>query len=193
MKHRRAGIHTPVLLAILVALALLLFSSVAQGAGPEPGLTLQAPAQGTLGQTATVQSTLLTPGGSPVAGATIQFFSPTSFLSTIGEVLLGEAVTNGDGVAVLNYELRSDEQVEIIARFAGNASYGPVERSATIAVLGSTQLYQEEAGVRVPGVGVWMLAVILGGVWSIYFTVFVLVSRIAQEGVRARAAAGVTR
>ncbi|MBF8267558.1 MAG: hypothetical protein HW388_1066 [Dehalococcoidia bacterium] len=187
MNHRRNGIHTLGLLAILVLLALLLFSSVAQGAGPEPGLTLQAPAQGTLGQTATVQSTLLALGGSPVSGATIQFFSPASFLSTSGEVFLGEAVTDSSGVAVLRYELRSDNQVEIIARFAGNASYGPAESSATIAVQGSTQLYQEDIGVRVPGLNVWLLAAILGGVWSVYFTVFVLVSRIAREGVRARA------
>ena len=183
--NSRKVIHLLGLLAVPVALSLLLFSSVAQGAAPEPYLTLQIPAQGSLGQTATVESTLTAASGSPVAGATIQFFSPTTFMSVSDEVLLGEATTNEAGVAVFHYEPRSTADVEIIARFAGNAKHGPAETSATITVLGAVQLYQEKAGIQVPGLGVWLVVAILGGVWSVYFTVFVLVSRIAREGIRA--------
>ena len=187
MRRSRKAIQVLSLLLTVLALALFSLSSVAQGAGPEPGITIQAPAQGTLGQAVPVESTLLAPDGSPVVGAAIQFFSPASFMSTSGEVFLGQAVTNSAGLAVFQYDPRTAENVEIVARFAGNTEYGPAESSATLSVQGSTQLYQEEAGIQVPGLNVWLIVAILGTVWSVYLMVIVLVTRIAREGARAGA------
>lgn len=179
------------ILGLAVALVLLLLPTVTRAAAPEPTLTLQAPAQATLGEAVALKATLLAPDGSPITGVPVQFFSPTSFASVSGEMLLGEATTDETGVALFQYEPRRSESVQIIARFAGNGRYGLSEASTTMSVQGSAQLYQEEAGVRVPGLGVWLLAGIVGAVWSTYFVVLVLVSLIAREGAPHRGIPGV--
>lgn len=170
----------------IVALAILLPVMV-QAAGPEPTLVINAPAEATLGEAVSVEATLLAPDGSPVAGQPIQFFSPTTFTSVTERMLLGQATTDAAGVASLEYEFRRNEEVQVIARYGGDSQYAPVEASAAVMVQGSTQLYQEKAGIRVPGLNVSLLVGILGLVWSVYFFVFTLVLRIARAGGRVEA------
>ena len=59
------------------------------------------------------------------------------------------------------------------------------DMGADLTVQGSAQLYRETAGVQVRGIGVWLLVGLVGAVWSIYFTVMVLVSLIARAGSKA--------
>lgn len=178
MRHRRMSV---IYIGTLAVLALLL-PSMTQAAGTEPTLTVKVPAEASLGESVNIEATLLAPDGSPIAGVPIQFFSPTSFTSLTSRMLLGEASTDYAGVAVLEYELRRNEDVKFIAGFTGNFQYEAAEASTTVAVQGSAQLYQEVAGIRVPGLNVSLLVVVLGLVWSVYFMVFTLVLRIARAG-----------
>ena len=96
---------------------------------------------------------------------------------------LGRATTDAQGRATLVYQVRTEEKASLNAYFPGNGRYSPVQASADIQVQGSAQLTRHPIeGVRVPGVGVWILVGILGGVWSTYFAVMVLLTLIAREG-----------
>ena len=99
---------------------------------------------------------------------------------------LAQATTDAQGRATFSYQVRSAAgPLTLNVYFPGNSLYAPAQGSAELTVLGITQLYQQTAGVRVPGIGVWLLVGLVGAVWSIYFTVMVLVSLIARAGSKA--------
>ena len=175
--------------ALLPLLVLLAVASAAQAAGPVT-LELQVPDRLALGEEVTVTAVLRDANAAPIPGAAIILWSPASFLSTGGAVTLGRAVTDGLGTATFLYQPRSEGAIALNAAFAGDSRYDAAQASAKVAVQGSVQLYQETAGVRVPGIGVWLLVGILGGVWSTYFAVMVFLTLIAREGTKVPAGAG---
>lgn len=176
--------------AILLSLLLLLRTATPVWAGDPVTLQLQAPTQVDLGEKVPVIALLKDSKGNPVPGATIILWRPASFLSKAGTIELGRATTDAQGKVSFVYEARSEGPVQLNAYFAGNSRYDPAQSAVELTVAGAAQLYQETAGVRVPGLGVWLLVAVLGGVWATYFAVMVLLTLIAREGARAAVGAG---
>ena len=146
---------------------------------------LSLPAVGAGGQRVTLEARLH--GSGAIAGAEVVFVSPVRFAGAEGEAVLGRAVTDEQGVARLAYVPRWEGETRVIARFAGGEQYGTAETSATMVVRPAAQLYQETAGVRVPGVNVWLLAGVLGAVWGTYLVVMVVLGLVARRGQEAAA------
>lgn len=175
--------------AALLALLLLAGTASAQAADPVV-LELQVADQATLGEEVLVTATLRDSKGLAIQGAAIVLWSPATFLSTGGAVRLDEAATDSQGQATFRYEPRVAGTVTVNAYFPGNDRHSFAAASAEVTVQGSKQLYIESAGVQVPGLGVWLLVAVLGSVWSVYFTVVVLLTLIARAAPRSRASVG---
>lgn len=175
--------------AALLALLLLAGTTPVQAADPVV-LELQVAEQATLGEEVLVTATLRDSKGLAVQGAIIVLWHPGTFLSTGGTVRLGEATTDSQGKATFLYEPRTEGLVTMTASFPGNDRHDFAAASAGVTVQGSRQLYFESAGVQVPGLGVWLLVAVLGTVWSVYFTVVVLLTRIARAASRSPASVG---
>lgn len=199
--------------AVVAAIALTLAAApaaLAQPALAPTAISIGAPATATLGQRVTLQARLVDGSGAPLAKATVFFTSPLAFLNGSGDVVLAQATTDKDGLAVTEYEVRSTGQLTIQAEFRGNDAYGPSKAGATMTVTGDGQLYIQHAGLHVPGLNAgparapalvngklvlervpgtsalwptmsgWPLAAILLTVWSLYAFVVTLIFRVAR-------------
>jgi hypothetical protein len=120
-------------------------------------LTVQAPDQMEMGDEAVVTAFLKDNSGAPIAGAIILLLAPADFLSVEGVVELDRATTDGLGIARLRHQARTPNSATLVISFPGNSQYSAVKASTQVAITGTTQLYQQNAGVRLPGVGVWLL------------------------------------
>lgn len=168
-------------LVIVIATIISIILAIPALAADPAILELQAPSETSLGSSITVITVLRDIQGAPIVGATIIFWSPVDFLGTVGAIQHGEATTNAQGEAVFSYEPRTGGIVTLNAYFPGNEQYELAQGTMELMVQGSAQLYQEEVGVHVPGIGIWIMVAILGGVWFVYFMVFVFLTRIARD------------
>ncbi|MBI4289488.1 MAG: Ig-like domain-containing protein [Chloroflexi bacterium] len=168
--------------AVLIVAAYLL-AGVAPASAVEP-VTLQTEAtkEVRLGDTVTVRVTARDGQGRPVAKATILMFSPAQFGAASGEMKLGQVSTDASGQATFTFQARRQGPQTIVARFSGNGKYSTAENSVALTVSGSGHLYEQKAGVEIPGLGVWVLIMLLGGFWSAYLFVMALLTRIARKG-----------
>ncbi|MDP2954494.1 MAG: Ig-like domain-containing protein, partial [Chloroflexota bacterium] len=141
------------------------------------------------GDTVTVQVGVTDGEGRPLPLATVVLFSPASFGDTGGEMRLGQVTTNAAGKASFSYQVRRQGEQVLIGRFAGTSGHAPAETSVNLTVQGSAQLYQEEAEIEVPGIGIW-LSLLLGAFWSVFLVAVVLVHLIAREGRKTSSASG---
>ena len=98
-----------------------------------------------------------------------------------GEMVLGTARTGPSGVAFITTEVRRSGDIEVIARFEGDDQYEAASVTSSLVVEGSYQLYTPEVGVRIPGLGSWLLAAVIAGLWGLYFVVALLVFAIARS------------
>ena len=163
-------------------LVLLITSQPVQAADPIT-LELKAPARVNLGEKVEIESLLRDGAGKPVPAASVVLYSGASFLSTNGNVQLGQTATDALGRALFAYEARTQGEVTLYASFLGDTSHSAADASVQLTVEGSAQLTRHPIeGVRVPGIGPWILAGILGGVWSTYLAVMVFLALIAREG-----------
>ena len=168
--------------ATLAALLTLWVAATASAADPT-ALELRAPQEGQLRDTIPITAVLKDGKGSPIPRAPVILWSPASFLGTGGALRLGQSITDAQGKAIFHYEPRSQGPVTLNAYFPGDSRYEPVQASVELRVQGAAQLYQQTAGIHVPGVGVWMLVALMIGVWSVYLTVMVLLRRVARAGL----------
>lgn len=189
-------------IVVLTALVLLTFapaSALADSDRETLQLELSLPEEVALGDTITVEARLADPTGEPIEGVVITFLSPAAWGEEAtgledteeaaghvhgkakGEMVLGTALTDPSGVASITSEMRRSGDIEVIARFEGNYQYEAASASSSLVVEGSYQLYTPKVGVRIPGLGSWLLAAAIGGLWSLYFVVALLVFAIARS------------
>jgi mono/diheme cytochrome c family protein len=109
-------------------------------------LSLAAPAQAQSGQPLTVTATLQDLQGRPIGSAAVKFFIRVDFFGA-GVAEIGEAMTDMNGVATLEYSPREAGETQLIAR------HEDVEASATVSLAGATTpFYHVEVGLQnVPG------------------------------------------
>ncbi|MDE3103412.1 MAG: Ig-like domain-containing protein [Chloroflexota bacterium] len=197
-------------LAILSALAATaIVAAPAAAAGPAPTrVRIAVPPSIKLGEEAGVQAQVLDASGAPVAGALVTFTAELGFLEATNDVVLADARTDKAGVASADIDLRTDGSIKVTARFAGDAEHAASSASAAIQVGGSSQLYAQGAGVKLPGFNEaptapgtsaallpgaaslwprfsgWPVALVLMIVWSIYGSVVIVLFRITASARR---------
>ena len=181
--------------AVLLGLALVGLPGTAAAQPPAPrqpvALTVAGPEDVPLGNLARIMVLLRDGAGNPIANARIVFTSPARFAGTVGEMALGEAVTDATGVATLDEQLRIEGPNQIIARFYGDDTRQPAQATTVIQATGRAQLVQRSAGLQVPLLGSWTLIIVIGAVWAVYFLAMLLVTGIPErQEVRPEAAPG---
>jgi mono/diheme cytochrome c family protein len=126
-------------------------AATSPGAIPAPAdagnLALVVPESAQPGEEITLTATLLDSGGRPVQAEEVQFFLAVDFF-TSGQMEIGAAPTDKDGVATLKYVPRFSGPTQVLAR------HGSAEATGSIA-LGETdqRFYQPQAGIKLPALG----------------------------------------
>lgn len=172
-------------MALLLAATAALLPAVASAQAPvsrQPvDLAVAAPEDVPLGNQARIVAVLRDAEGNPIPGASIVFASPAAFAGTIGEMEIGDALTDSEGIATLDYQLRIQGPNQFMARFYGDAIRQPAEAASVVQAAGQVQIAQRTAGVNLPVLGAWTIVAVLAGVWSVYFTALLLVTGIPES------------
>lgn len=106
-------------------------------------LQLTAPQQAEPGHAVALKANLQDEQAKPIANATVIFFLDVNFFAT-GLMEIGEAVTDGQGVAVLEYTPKQGGELAAVAR------YGASEARANVSIPESESAYEPEAGLHFP-------------------------------------------
>jgi len=146
-------------------------------------LDLQAGSSADLGASVTLRARLTAADGTPVTDAVVVIVSEAAWGEVEGEVELGRDRTDRNGIATAAAAMRRTGAIEVVARFAGDdrrqaATSPPV----SIRVTGDAQLYTPKVGVRIPGLGGWLIAVVVAAVWLLYLSVAGRLALIARAG-----------
>ena len=184
----------------------------AQGTQEPTQIEVGAPAKSDLGKSITVQAVLADSQGHPISKELISFTTETTFLSKKSDVVLAQALTNGNGQAVAHFVNDFSGTLTLRAEFQGDAQYGPSNAAIQIATDSTGQTYVEHVGVDIPGFNVppvsapvaslqwsqsspsrfiqklwpamngWPVAAVLLLVWSMYLLAVRFVFRVAALG-----------
>jgi hypothetical protein len=210
--------------AAVIATLLALVPAVTLAQGQPAVISVQAPARASLGQTVSLEARVADDTGAPVRGASVAFSIPSLFfLGTTANAQLGEAITDEQGIATLDYQARIAGDLIVQAEVAGVGGSAPSSAHSALSVAdGDEQLYVERAGVRIPGLNAppsgptlmtadiatgaplglgrlwptlsaWPLMLVLLVIWSLYAFVVRLLFRLAQEPAAASALAHAPR
>jgi len=136
---------------LLLALALSATFAAPAAAADPVALTISAPGSAALGDRVAVQARLTNARGDPIEAATILFVTSLAFLNGAGDVVMADARTGKDGIAKVEYEVRSAGPLAVRAVFRGDPHYLAAEASAEMAVSDGTARFAHEVGVRIPG------------------------------------------
>lgn len=115
---------------------------------PEGGLLqLNSVRHSEAGQPLIMSAILLDKAGKPIPGVPVRFFTKENF-SVTALMAIGDATTDGQGVAVFEYVPRRAGSTELVAR------YGAIEASAIALVTEADKpFYRVEVGIRLPAAG----------------------------------------
>ena len=118
--------------------------------------------------------------GLPVANAPVTVYINATFAGVSGEVKLGSAVTDENGVAVITHEPRSASIHELRVEYLPEGSTEPEVATVPVSAIDGPQLSRSASGIQIPGLNVWLIIAIVAGVWSLLFSVGVRVFAIAR-------------
>jgi hypothetical protein len=146
-------------------------------------VNLSVPHEMAIGQPMAVQANFHSDAdAAPIAGVTVIFHEEVTFGGVTSDVELGGAVTDENGVAALTYEPRTAGTHEIHVRYTyGDGEEEDVAASLNVPATGQ-QLYRSTAGVKIPGLNVWLLMALVATVWAILLSVAFRVIAIAHDG-----------
>ena len=125
--------------------------------------------------------------GELVPGATIVLFREAYFLGVSGDVEIARAITDDNGVAIVHFRARAgtSEQVIVASVLVGEEAFE--SHPLPVVTVGSgPQIVSADAGLRIPGFGVWILIALVITIWAIIqFALLgpVEVARLAHESV----------
>jgi hypothetical protein len=187
--------HAVTALLVAVVMGAAMFALAGTADASHATLKVTAPANLTAGDSVDIQAVLHSADdGEAVPGATISFYMDGSFGGVDGKVLLGQAVTDKDGVAVLNYLPRTAGEHQVHVEYLTPGAGEPEVATWSHDVTGATeQLYRSSAGVQIPGLNVWLLIAVVTAVWAILLSVALRVVAIANAGSEAGAGASASR
>lgn len=122
-------------------------SAPSEVVGVKGSLRFEVPEQAAAGQPVTLKATFQDEQGEPVAKVPVKFFLIEElFISGLAGI--GQALTDVEGVAVLEYTPHQNGQMAVVAQ------YGTNEAKANVNVAGGTvTTYQSQAGLQFGAVG----------------------------------------
>ncbi len=121
-------------------------------------------------------------GAQHPANVAVTVYTEVSFGGVTGEVMLGTALTDANGVALLDFEPRLAGEHELRIEYLHSGDVEPGVATAMVTVAGASQLHHSTAGIQIPGLNVWLIIALVGSVWSILFSVGLRVLAIARAG-----------
>ena len=159
-------------------------------AQPAPAeLRLSAPVSTAIGETITLQATLLTASGEPIERASIVLFEQTGFLDVSArEIEITSGVTTDTGVAILRYIARREGVRNLIARYEGSDDAGATSIAIELPVATGGATYSVEPPPGIPGVNRFLIVALMAVVWGTMLVVAAHVVAIAREGATEREA-----
>ena len=175
---------TLMVLGAVLALGVAAFALAGTASAASVAVELMVPGQATTGEATEIHATLRgVDNGRPVTGAMVTLYTDASIVGVAGEVEIGHAVTDENGIAAVRYEPRQagDHEIRVEYVVPGGTEPEVVTKSITI-VGGDSQLYRSSAGVNIPGLNVWLIMAVLAGVWLTLLSVAVRVIAIANDG-----------
>ena len=104
--------------------------------------------------------------GKPLNDATVVFYAAKEFAGVTGEAVLGSAVTNDAGVATFTMTVHIAGVQGVRVEVIGDQE--TQDHLVTIPVTIGDQLHQSEAGVDLPGLGAWVVVVVVAAAWVIF-------------------------
>ena len=117
--------------------------------GEKSILLLTVPEQAQSGQPVTISATLQDEEGKPIGNVLVKFSIRVDFFAS-GLMEIGDAVTNGQGVAIFEYTPQQMGDIQIVARYEGDGT-GPVETTAMLTLVEVDEpFYQPEIGIQLP-------------------------------------------
>jgi hypothetical protein len=172
-------------------------------------LALTSPGQANTGQELTFSALLKDAQGKPVSGATVKYLFAEEFFAR-GQMVIGEAITNEQGVAAFNYTPTRAGETTLTAQ------YETIEKGNALSIMDSGEIfYQAETGIKMPSPGpevflgpesahelgqmgeapnsalrlpggvlswLWLFIGVLVLVWGVYFIIMYQVLRISGAG-----------
>ena len=169
------------LISLTLGVAMLALAGTASASHVK--VDISAPQQGAVGDAIRFDATLRSADtGLPIANTPVSFYTDGSFGGVTGEIELGRAVTDQNGVATLSYQPRSVGDHEIRVKYATPGESEAEVAVTTISVAGTSQLYRSTAGIQIPGLNVWLIIAVLTVVWSILFSIGLRIFAIARAG-----------
>ncbi|MBI2865868.1 MAG: hypothetical protein HYX99_00710, partial [Chloroflexi bacterium] len=166
-----------------LGLLLLALPGPALALGPvNTDLELLFPPEPVVGQELALAARVRDPSGAGVPGVEVVFTTTATFLNAESELELGRAVTDERGITTFSYLPRSEGEITVSALFAGNDQYRKRAASGQMVVLPGLPQYHQEIGLRVPGVGVWLLVALMAGIWGTFLWALGQVRVIFREG-----------
>ncbi len=146
-------------------------------------ITVDESTNAVAGQPAQLRAHLTDDNGAPVAGATVSFYTTGTFLGAKGQEEIASAVTNDQGLAVATYQPRDPGTYDITVDYSLPKDTTVEHSTSSMTVSGAVgQVYNQTAGVRIPGLNSWLIIAVASIIWSILFGVGVTVIRIARAG-----------
>lgn len=174
------AIKAAAVMAILGA-ALFVLAGTASATTVKAEIDTLGPA--TAGETVDVQVSLRSADdGLAVADTLVTVYTDASFGGVSGEVELGKAVTDENGIAVVSIQPRSAGEQELRVQYLPPGDTEPQVITTSISVSSAPQLHKSAAGVQIPGLNVWLIMGAIGLVWSVLLSVGLRVLAIARAG-----------
>lgn len=127
----------------------------------------------------------------PLSGATVVFFAAKDFAGVTGEAVLGSAVTDNAGVAIFTMTVHVAGVQGVRVEVIGDRE--TQDHSIAIPVTIGDQLHQSEAGVDLPGLGAWIVVLVVAAAWVIFLAAgrsVLAASRVPADENRAESESG---
>ncbi|KKM11296.1 hypothetical protein SY88_09520 [Clostridiales bacterium PH28_bin88] len=152
---------------------------MAMPGGPRASTNLTLSIEKNGEESARALATLTDQDGQPVPGAKLTFFRKTTF----GRLKLGTVSTDGMGIGSTSVPVYAGQEVEVTAAFAGNKELAPVEAVASLSLPPAPAPPRSRMLTQRPDPRfVFVLLLVIGGVWTAYAYVFLLLARIKRAG-----------
>jgi hypothetical protein len=132
------------------------------------------------GGEAEARAAITTEEGVPLEGVTVEFAVRTTFMMS-GWLPLGRARTDASGEAVLRFAPNRGGDQTIRASYAGSTRYLGADRTLNLAVPDLELTYAGAREPLIPGLGFWLLGVIVAGIWLTYAFVVQQLGRLATD------------
>ena len=164
----------------VAALGIAALSMAGSARAAHVRVDLAVPDEAAIGQPMEVQAHFHSESDEAITDMAVTFHEEVTFGGVTSDVELGGAVTDEDGFAALTYAPRTAGTHEIHVRYTyADGEEEDAAASLSVPATGQ-QLYRSTAGVKIPGLNVWLLMALVAVVWAILLSVAFRVIAIAH-------------